>query len=105
SKFERNKPHLNVGTEPPSKNRYEHVHVRLFQAIVQAILEHLGVELHRLFKVGRGLLCFLLVLMSLPAGAAGYDNALKGVKNYDAVYEVSQGDPKDLRNRKRCNRV
>ena len=35
-----------------------------------------------------------MVLMSLPAGAAGYDNALKGVKNYDAVYEVSQGDPK-----------
>ena len=35
-----------------------------------------------------------MVLMSLPAGAAGYDNALKGVKNYAAVYEVSQGDPK-----------
>jgi len=35
-----------------------------------------------------------MALMSLPAGAAGYDNALKGVKNYDAVYEVSQGDPK-----------
>lgn len=35
-----------------------------------------------------------MVLMSLPTGAAGYDNALKGVKNYDAVYEVSQGDPK-----------
>jgi len=35
-----------------------------------------------------------MVLMSVPAGAAGYDNALKSVKNYDAVYEVSQGDPK-----------
>ncbi|WP_339780021.1 DsrE family protein [uncultured Marinobacter sp.] len=35
-----------------------------------------------------------MVLMSVPAGAAEYENALKGVKNYDAVYEVSQGDPK-----------
>jgi intracellular sulfur oxidation DsrE/DsrF family protein len=36
----------------------------------------------------------IIFLMVLPAGAAGYDNALKGVKNYDAVYEVSQGDPR-----------
>ncbi|GGE79267.1 hypothetical protein GCM10011533_34490 [Streptosporangium jomthongense] len=35
-----------------------------------------------------------MALVSVPASAAGYENALKGVKNYDAVYEVSQGDPK-----------
>ena len=32
--------------------------------------------------------------LSTSALAGGYDNALKGVKNYDAVFEVSQGNPK-----------
>lgn len=34
-----------------------------------------------------------LLLMSATAMAANYDNALKGVDTYDAVYEVSLGDP------------
>jgi len=36
----------------------------------------------------------VLALVSSPAFADGYDSALKGVKNYNAVYEVSLGDPK-----------
>jgi intracellular sulfur oxidation DsrE/DsrF family protein len=36
----------------------------------------------------------LFVVASPPALAGEYDNALKDVKNYDAVYEFSQGDPK-----------
>ena len=35
-----------------------------------------------------------VILMSASALAEGYDNALKGVSRYDAVYEVTQGDPK-----------
>lgn len=35
-----------------------------------------------------------IVMMSTSAMAMGYGNALKGVKSYDAVFEVSQGDPK-----------
>jgi intracellular sulfur oxidation DsrE/DsrF family protein len=35
-----------------------------------------------------------MALISGPAGAAGYDNALRGVKNYDVVYQVTQGNPK-----------
>jgi intracellular sulfur oxidation DsrE/DsrF family protein len=33
-------------------------------------------------------------LISTSAMAAGYDNALKGVNSYDAVFEVTQGNPK-----------
>jgi len=36
----------------------------------------------------------LMVLMSPPVLAEGYDNALQGVTNYDVVFDVSQGDPK-----------
>jgi intracellular sulfur oxidation DsrE/DsrF family protein len=35
-----------------------------------------------------------VVLMATPAFSAGYDNALKGVKSYDAVYEVTMENPK-----------
>lgn len=31
--------------------------------------------------------------MSASASAGGYDNALKGVNSYDAVFEVTQGTP------------
>lgn len=36
----------------------------------------------------------MLALAPAPVLAAGYDNALKGVQKYDALYEFSQGDPK-----------
>jgi len=36
----------------------------------------------------------VLALVHSPALAKGYDNALQGIKAYDAVYEVSLGDPK-----------
>jgi intracellular sulfur oxidation DsrE/DsrF family protein len=42
-------------------------------------------------------LLFTVVLaasLSTSALANGYDNALKGVNSYDAVFEVSQGNPK-----------
>lgn len=42
-------------------------------------------------------LCFVaafVALMSTPALAEGYDNALEGVNSYDAVFEVTQGSPK-----------
>lgn len=42
-------------------------------------------------------LCFAAVfvtLMSTSALAQNYDNALNGVNRYDAVFEVSLGDPK-----------
>lgn len=35
-----------------------------------------------------------VVLISTPVFSAGYDNSLKGVKHYDAVYEVTQENPK-----------
>jgi len=35
-----------------------------------------------------------VLLMSTQAFSAGYDNALKGVKSYDAVYEVTTENPK-----------
>jgi intracellular sulfur oxidation DsrE/DsrF family protein len=35
-----------------------------------------------------------VALISGPAGATGYDNALTGVKKYDVVYQVTQGNPK-----------
>ena len=43
--------------------------------------------------LGVFLLAALLTALSVPALAAGYDNALKGVKSFDVVYEVTQGDP------------
>lgn len=36
----------------------------------------------------------VVVLNTTPVMAAGYDKALKGVNDYKAVYEFSQGDPK-----------
>ncbi len=36
----------------------------------------------------------LVALMSTPVFAEGYGNALKGVSSYDAVYEVTQKNPK-----------
>jgi intracellular sulfur oxidation DsrE/DsrF family protein len=42
-------------------------------------------------------LCFaaaFVALMANPALSAGYDNALKGVKSYKAVFEVTQENPK-----------
>ena len=50
-------------------------------------------------NVTRQIVClfFTVVLaatLSTSALAGGYDNALKGVKNYAAVVEVSQGNPK-----------
>lgn len=36
----------------------------------------------------------LVALISTPALSAGYDNALKGVKSYNAVFEVTQENPK-----------
>jgi len=36
----------------------------------------------------------LFVLISSPVFASGYDNALKGVDKYNALFEFSQGDPK-----------
>ena len=36
----------------------------------------------------------LTVLFSMPVLAAEYDNALKGVNSYDAVFEVTQKNPK-----------
>jgi len=35
-----------------------------------------------------------VTLMSTPVLAGGYDNALKGVTGYDAVFEVTQANPK-----------
>jgi len=35
-----------------------------------------------------------VTLLSTPALAVGYDSALKGVNNYDAVFEVTQASPK-----------
>lgn len=40
------------------------------------------------------LVTFLLALMATPVLAEGYANALKGVTSYDAVFEVSLGNPK-----------
>ncbi len=39
---------------------------------------------------------FVILILSFPATvfAGGYDNALKGLTSYDAVYDVSTGDPK-----------
>ena len=50
-------------------------------------------------NITRQIVClfFTVVLaatFSTPSSAGGYDNALKGVKSYDAVFEVSLGDPK-----------
>ncbi|MFC1779153.1 DsrE family protein [Thermodesulfobacteriota bacterium] len=50
-------------------------------------------------NVTRQIVCLLFTVvlaatLSTSALAGGYDNALKGVKNYDAVFEVSQGNPK-----------
>ena len=50
-------------------------------------------------KIIRRIVCLLFVVafvILMPASilAEGYDNALKGVSSYDAVYEVTQGDPK-----------
>ena len=36
----------------------------------------------------------LVAMLSTPALSAGYDNALKGVKSYNAVFEVTQENPK-----------
>ena len=36
----------------------------------------------------------LVALLSSPALSAGYDNALKGVNSYNAVFEVTQVNPK-----------
>lgn len=36
----------------------------------------------------------LFALMATPALASGYDNALNDVKSYDAVFEVTQANPK-----------
>ena len=36
----------------------------------------------------------LVALFSTPVLAAGYDNALKGVNSYNAVFEVTQASPK-----------
>jgi intracellular sulfur oxidation DsrE/DsrF family protein len=48
--------------------------------------------------LNRSLILFLFttffVLSTTPVMAAGYDKALKGAKDYKAVYEFSQGDPK-----------
>lgn len=48
--------------------------------------------------LNRQLILFLFttffVLSTTPLVAAGYDKALKGVNDYKAVYEFSQGDPK-----------
>ncbi len=35
-----------------------------------------------------------MVLVSSPVRAGGYDNALKGVKSYEVIFDVSQGNPK-----------
>ena len=40
------------------------------------------------------ILTVLFVLLASPAFASGYDNALKGVTKYNALFEFSQGDPK-----------
>jgi len=39
---------------------------------------------------------FFFTILILPAGVfgSGYDNALKGLSKYDAVYDVSTADPK-----------
>lgn len=48
------------------------------------------------FTRGIIMLCVLLSLVfaSTPALAGDYDNALKGVQNYNAMFEFSQGNPK-----------
>ena len=50
-------------------------------------------------RTNRHLICLLIatafvVLISTPALATGYDNALKNVSSYDAVFEVTQKNPK-----------
>lgn len=50
-------------------------------------------------KASRSLLCLFLAatifsLMPALVTAEGYGNALQGVKSYDAVFDVSQGNPK-----------
>lgn len=47
-----------------------------------------------LFLAGMCCLASVVVLISSPVFAAGYDKALQGVQSYDVVYEVSLGDPK-----------
>jgi len=50
------------------------------------------------FKGVAGLLGVLMFTFVTPGAwpvlAAGYDNALRGVQSFKAIYEVSQGDPK-----------
>ncbi len=50
-------------------------------------------------KTNQHIVCLFLavafvVLTSTPVFATGYDNALKGVNSYDAVFEVTQASPK-----------
>lgn len=50
-------------------------------------------------KINHSIIClfcvaFFVFLLTAPALAEGYGNSLKGVSNYDAVFEVTQGNPK-----------
>lgn len=56
----------------------------------------MNVESRRIFRQVYGLFFAvgLVALLATPVLAAGYDHSLKGVTDYDAVYEVTQGDPK-----------
>ena len=50
-------------------------------------------------RSSRNIICLIFAtaffaLTSTYALAAGYDNALKGVQSYDAVFEVTQANPK-----------
>ena len=47
---------------------------------------------HRIFSIFFTAAFF--TLLSTSAFAGGYDNALKNVNSYDAVFDVSQGNPK-----------
>ena len=40
------------------------------------------------------LLAVMAIVVSAPAFAAGYDNALKGVQSFDVVFEFTQENPK-----------
>jgi intracellular sulfur oxidation DsrE/DsrF family protein len=62
-------------------------------------VERLFVMIAKDRKIIRRIVCLIFAvafvsLMSAPALAEGYDNALKGVNSYDAVFEVTQGSPK-----------
>lgn len=61
------------------------------ERILIVIIKNSRTSLH-LISLFVALACVLLLASTAFAG--GYDNAFKGVNRYDAVFEVTQGNPK-----------